>query len=337
MKLKYMWFPLIILFLSTTSMSFYQKIYIEPGLPANLRYYNLFSYGIIAVFLAFFIIMTIMLITVKNYPKKYIIGRNIPAGLCAIFAGVCINFYSVFEYLYNKELTNVNLVFNCANSVVGVILIIMAIACFSKKNILREVPLIALAPAVLACFKLGYTTFFTYPNLAEISNQTFKMLSFLFWALFTFSYAKLLSNLQSKNTIKKAIIFGTMCFTVIFVYTMPELVFGFSQMDKSELSRVASYLFLGLFALCITIELIMKTKIDLVHSYNENDFTTFEPEMMNEESSLENQDDFNKAEPQFFDNLIQEGANNLKSIKQDSQKEELDADTLVDDLLNSED
>lgn len=339
MKLRYIYIPFLLMFLLASAIKFYQDLFIQPNLPASLKTYNLYSYAIISVFLLFFVIMAIMLLTVKNYPEKYIMKRNIPAGLSALFAGISIISYSALEYIDNfSELTNVNLVFNCVNCAIGFTLIIIAIACFAKKNILKEIPLIALAPAALACFKLAYTTFFSYPNLSEISDQTFKMLSFLFWALFAFAYAKLLCNFQTKSTIKKAIIWGLMCFSIIIIYTVPELVFNFNQLDVLELSRIASYLFIGLFAVCIAAELIMESKMDQVHSYNEDDFTTFEPSNLGENfKNTEEQNNKGKtAQSQFFDNLIKEDKPQKKN-KKDYNVQEFDADFLVDDILNNND
>lgn len=349
MKAKFLFIPFLLMFFIVSLTEFYKYIFIKPNLPQSLSTYNLYSYGTIAAFIIFFVIMYIMLLAVKDTPEKYIMKRNIFAGIFALLAGVSINLYSMYEYIYNTELTNINLIFNCANCIIGFILIIMSIATFSKKNIFKDLPLLALAPAALFCFKLAYTTFFTYPNLIEISNQTFKMLSILSWTLFSFVYAKLLSNFQAKTTLKKVILFGITCFCLIFVYAAPDLILNFNNLDISEILRLSSYMALGLFALSIAIELMTNNKIDLVHSYSAEDYTTFEEDSINKlkdeipkdlkpETKIKEENTKPRSNPMYFENLIDNKVKNEKKQAKEQTKsndQELDADALVDDILKN--
>ena len=87
------------------------------------------------------------------------------------------------------------------------------------------------------------------------------------------------------------------------------------------------FLFIGLFAIYILFELMMKNKIGQVHSYKEEDFTTFEPKFSSNitDKSATKTDDkqikFNQPKSHFFENLIN---SDIKNSKVNTPKNKVD-------------
>lgn len=265
MRIKLCWIPFIPAIIAIVFLK-----YIEVTLPSGGTFFGLGGFGLIYSAIAVLPILYILCSIISLFDKKtsqyYSLNKNIGASLFSFLAAVGVLFNSVmyiFTTVSNASaegvgvLSMIEAVFGIA---AGISLLFISSCHLSGKNSGKSLALFMLVPTIWAGLKMG-VIFQSLITVSVLVADVMDMLCYALVALFIFSDAMLICNIEGKNTVNSCFVKGFTLITAVAASSTKaiyKIVNNFGAYDLTTIIDTAVTLCFGLYALAVLIELTVK-------------------------------------------------------------------------------
>ena len=266
MTSKISWFSFVPLTIGTV---FFKMMSVMAGESAGL--FGLTSlqmdYISLGCVVLIFIFSLIFSLADRKISPYYIPSRNIAAGIFLLLFALLIaadgssRIMTVFTQTETDILSSIDIVLSIISAVV---LVVLGLSHFMKKNDQSKLSLLYLIPAVMFAIRLvkSFVSITTVSiRFADISELSMYVFLTLFW----FNYAVMLSLTEAKNAVKSLFIYGFPAIAAAICYGCTKLVFGFSLAQPLQSLPAAEAVLIALYLFCILAEITARVKTrDLV-------------------------------------------------------------------------
>lgn len=276
MRIKLSWVPFIPIAILAVFLRIYQVMFTgngaDTGFLSNSALWLVYA-GLVAFL---FIIIGILSLSDKKTSGIYNVGKNFFAGLFAVIAGALLCFGAGMEIMQIIGLHDsgeiFRLLFDAVFSIAGgIVFMIMGVSSISGSGKLKHAKGALLLPPIWCCVRL-MTTFIDYSHKLPNSIDMTDIFILSFMTLFIFAVSMIYGNVQGKNPVKAAFLYGLPGIVVTFAYAAVSITQqiisgqGFVLVSNTRNGSVSNintiqYLALALYALFFIIELTTKAKI----------------------------------------------------------------------------
>lgn len=271
MRIKLSWVPFIPIAILSVFLRIYQVMFVSNGVDTGFL-----SDSALWVIYAGLVVLLLLIIGILSLSDKktsgiYNISKNFFAGLFAIITGALLCFGAGMEIM--QVINNIDtyrLLFDSVFSIAGgIVFMIVGISSISGSNKLKNARGVLLLPPVWCCVRL-MTTFIDYSHKAPNSIDMTDIFILAFMTLFVFAATMIYGNVQGKNPVKAAFLYGLPGIAVTFAYSAVSIVqqilsgqgfvFVSNTQGVSNINTI-QYLALALYAMFFIIELTTKARV----------------------------------------------------------------------------
>lgn len=310
MKIKHLWFPLIISSVLCVGLKISQSIITASGGEFFMDQ-TACSVTIFALLIASLMISVAISLLDRETPKTCDIGKNKIAGISGMAAAVFLACSGIMNIMSPK--TEDGIGFFDVITLIGVIfgsvvLFIEAYSSFRGKNMIASKPLLALALPIMFALRL-YQLFFVYSTISLQSSEMFDLVSLAVGTILVFYQAVLYSGIKDKSCIKPVFIWAVPYVAVTLTYTLDSLTYS---IFNGNFSLSAAFTPIGDLLLCVYfIALLVElTKFrDKFYAEFEDDEYEFAEVEAAEQISLSKNKEKNDKEYTSFDEISSFGKN----------------------------
>ena len=260
MKSKLSWIPFVPLALLGCFLKLGQGLLPEGSILglSNLALEYLYL-GCVALIFVFAVIFTAV---DKKIAAYYLPRRNIFAGIVGLVLALLLAADGANELFRNFSSGKVDVL-----GVVGAVLallsaivfIVLGLSYVFRRKEGKQFSLLNVIPALYFGIEmiLSFVSFTTISiRLADVS----RLICYVFATMFFFNYALMLSLTKAKRAVKNCFVFGLPAVAVMLPYGAYHLAFFFSSESIMDNVRPLELLMLGLFVLCVLIEISVHVK-----------------------------------------------------------------------------
>ena len=325
MKSKLSWIPFVPLALLGCFLKIGQGLLPEGSILglSNLALEYLYL-GCVALIFVFTVIFTAV---DKKIAAYYLPRRNVFAGIVGLVLALLLAADGANELFRNFSSGKVDVL-----GVVGAVLALLSAIVFIvlglnyvfRRKEGKQFSLLNVIPALYFGIEmiLSFVSFTTMSiRLADVS----RLICYVFATMFFFNYALMLSLTKAKRAVKNCFVFGLPAVAVMLPYGAYHLVFSFSSESIMDNVRPLELLMLGLFVLCVLIEISVHVK-----SEEELEFVTDEiPKIDISKEKVEgfiasNQSEDDNDTEQVQDTSVLESRDTEDFLYQEQEREEED-------------
>lgn len=260
MKSKLSWIPFVPLALLGCFLKIGQGLLPEGSILglSNLALEYLYL-GCVALIFVFAVIFTAV---DKKIAAYYLPRRNIFAGIVGLVLALLLAADGANELFRNFSSGKVDVL-----GVVGAVLALLSAIVFIvlglnyvfRRKEGKQFSLLNVIPALYFGIEmiLSFVSFTTMSiRLADVS----RLICYVFATMFFFNYALMLSLTKAKRAVKNCFVFGLPAVAVMLPYGTYHLAFSFNSESIMDNVRPLELLMLGLFVLCVLIEISVHVK-----------------------------------------------------------------------------
>ena len=260
MKSKLSWIPFVPLALLGCFLKIGQGLLPEGSILglSNLALEYLYL-GCVALIFVFAVIFTAV---DKKIAAYYLPRRNIFAGIVGLVLALLLAADGANELFRNFSSGKVDVL-----GVVGAVLALLSAIVFIvlglnyvfRRKEGKQFSLLNVIPALYFGIEmiLSFVSFTTISiRLADVS----RLICYVFATMFFFNYALMLSLTKAKRAVKNCFVFGLPAVAVMLPYGAYHLAFSFNSESIMDNVRPLELLMLGLFVLCVLIEISVHVK-----------------------------------------------------------------------------
>ncbi|MGN1466751.1 MAG: hypothetical protein ACI4W1_00440 [Ruminococcus sp.] len=272
MKTKLCWIP----FIPVVCLMIFIK-YMETAIPEGGTFLGLDWFGLRYAAILLIPILLISCVVISLFDKRmspyYVISKNFGAALFSFITAVAVMFQGVMSIVNTFSTGNINalnFVVSLIGIIAGVAMLFIASAHLSGKNIKQSLSIFMLLPAIWAGFKL-IETFLSYTTVSVRSQDMLDLLCYAIAALFFFTNAVTLCNMEGKSPVKKCFVFGFPLIAALLAYSVKEginIIKNYAAYEILDILDVAIMLSIALYALFFIIELsinaISKEQVSII-------------------------------------------------------------------------
>ena len=325
MKSKLSWIPFVPLALLGCFLKIGQGLLPEGSILglSNLALEYLYL-GCVALIFVFAVIFTAV---DKKIAAYYLPRRNIFAGIVGLVLALLLAADGANELFRNFSSGKVDVL-----GVVGAVLALLSAIVFIvlglnyvfRRKEGKQFSLLNVIPALYFGIEmiLSFVSFTTMSiRLADVS----RLICYVFATMFFFNYALMLSLTKAKRAVKNCFVFGLPAVAVMLPYGAYHLAFSFSSESIMDNVQPLELLMLGLFVLCVLIEISVHVK-----SEEELEFVTDEiPKIDISKEKVEgfiasNQSEDDNDTEQVQDTSVLESRDTEDFLYQEQEREEED-------------
>lgn len=260
MKSKLSWIPFVPLALLGCFLKLGQGLLPEGSILglSNLALEYLYL-GCVALIFVFAVIFTAV---DKKIAAYYLPRRNIFAGIVGLVLALLLAADGANELFRNFSSGKVDVL-----GVVGAVLALLSAIVFIvlglnyvfRRKEGKQFSLLNVIPALYFGIEmiLSFVSFTTISiRLADVS----RLICYVFATMFFFNYALMLSLTKAKRAVKNCFVFGLPAVAVMLPYGAYHLAFSFNSESIMDNVQPLELLMLGLFVLCVLIEISVHVK-----------------------------------------------------------------------------
>ena len=260
MKSKLSWIPFVPLALLGCFLKIGQGLLPEGSILglSNLALEYLYL-GCVALIFVFAVIFTAV---DKKIAAYYLPRRNIFAGIVGLVLALLLAADGANELFRNFSSGKVDVL-----GVVGAVLALLSAIVFIvlglnyvfRRKEGKQFSLLNVIPALYFGIEmiLSFVSFTTMSiRLADVS----RLICYVFATMFFFNYALMLSLTKAKRAVKNCFVFGLPAVAVMLPYGAYHLAFSFNSESIMDNVRPLELIMLGLFVLCVLIEISVHVK-----------------------------------------------------------------------------
>ena len=260
MKSKLSWIPFVPLALLGCFLKIGQGLLPEGSILglSNLALEYLYL-GCVALIFVFAVIFTAV---DKKIAAYYLPRRNIFAGIVGLVLALLLAADGANELFRNFSSGKVDVL-----GIIGAVLALLSAIVFIvlglnyvfRRKEGKQFSLLNVIPALYFGIEmiLSFVSFTTMSiRLADVS----RLICYVFATMFFFNYALMLSLTKAKRAVKNCFVFGLPAVAVMLPYGAYHLAFSFNSESMMDNVRPLELLMLGLFVLCVLIEISVHVK-----------------------------------------------------------------------------
>lgn len=249
MKIKHLWFPLVISSLLCVGLKVSQSIVTAFGGEFFMDQAAC-SVTIFALLIASLMISVAISLLDRETPKTCDIGKNRIAGISGMAAAVFLACSGIMNIMSPKTEDGVGFfdIITLFGVIFGaVVLFIEAYSSFRGKNMIASKPLLALALPIMFALRL-YQLFFVYSTISLQSSEMFDLVSLAVGTVLVFYQAILYSGIKDKSCIKPVFVWAVPYIAVTLTYSIDSITYSILS---GSFSLSASFTPIGDLLLCV--------------------------------------------------------------------------------------
>ena len=260
MKSKLSWIPFVPLALLGCFLKIGQGLLPEGSILglSNLALEYLYL-GCVALIFVFAVIFTAV---DKKIAAYYLPRRNIFAGIVGLVLALLLaadGANAIFRNFSSGKVDVLGVVGAVLALLSAIVFIVLGLNYVFRRKDGKQFSLLNVIPALYFGIEmiLSFVSFTTISiRLADVS----RLICYVFATMFFFNYALMLSLTKAKRAVKNCFVFGLPAVAVMLPYGAYHLAFSFSSESIMDNVRPLELLMLGLFVLCVLIEISVHVK-----------------------------------------------------------------------------
>lgn len=260
MKSKLSWIPFVPLALLGCFLKIGQGLLPEGSILglSNLALEYLYL-GCVALIFVFAVIFTAV---DKKIAAYYLPRRNILAGIVGLVLALLLaadGANAIFRNFSSGKVDVLGVVGAVLALLSAIVFIVLGLNYVFRRKDGKQFSLLNVIPALYFGIEmiLSFVSFTTISiRLADVS----RLICYVFATMFFFNYALMLSLTKAKRAVKNCFVFGLPAVAVMLPYGAYHLAFSFSSESIMDNVRPLELLMLGLFVLCVLIEISVHVK-----------------------------------------------------------------------------
>ena len=260
MKSKLSWIPFVPLALLGCFLKIGQGLLPEGSILglSNLALEYLYL-GCVALIFVFAVIFTAV---DKKIAAYYLPRRNIFAGIVGLLLALLLaadGANAIFRNFSSGKVDVLGVVGAVLALLSAIVFIVLGLSYVFRRKEGKQFSLLNVIPALYFGIEmiLSFVSFTTMSiRLADVS----RLICYVFATMFFFNYALMLSLTKAKRAVKNCFVFGLPAVAVMLPYGAYHLAFSFNSESMMDNVRPLELLMLGLFVLCVLIEISVHVK-----------------------------------------------------------------------------
>lgn len=220
------------------------------------------AYTVIGIAVALFVVCVIINIFDRKTAPVYPVKKNLPAGVLAALSGAMVIASSVGTFMNSttdSEYYVMTLVCAIFSIPAGIAFFLMARIHFQGKSIVSGLSMIFVFPALWGCTELVHQ-FLEATKVSISATDLTGLFCFIFFTLYYFSHAMVVSRIKGRNPVKGCFIYGLpaialgLSYSVYTFYTGLQEGFGYVSALNAGM-----FLALSLYAVSFLTEMTAKS------------------------------------------------------------------------------
>lgn len=260
MKSKLSWIPFVPLALLGCFLKIGQGLLPEGSILglSNLALEYLYL-GCVALIFVFAVIFTAV---DKKIAAYYLPRRNIFAGIVGLLLALLLaadGANAIFRNFSSGKVDVLGVVGAVLALLSAIVFIVLGLSYVFRRKEGKQFSLLNVIPALYFGIEmiLSFVSFTTMSiRLADVS----RLICYVFATMFFFNYALMLSLTKAKRAVKNCFVFGLPAVAVMLPYGAYHLAFSFNSESIMDNVQPLELLMLGLFVLCVLIEISVHVK-----------------------------------------------------------------------------
>lgn len=260
MKSKLSWIPFVPLALLGCFLKIGQGLLPEGSILglSNLALEYLYL-GCVALIFVFAVIFTAV---DKKIAAYYLPRRNIFAGIVGLLLALLLaadGANAIFRNFSSGKVDVLGVVGAVLALLSAIVFIVLGLSYVFRRKEGKQFSLLNVIPALYFGIEmiLSFVSFTTMSiRLADVS----RLICYVFATMFFFNYALMLSLTKAKRAVKNCFVFGLPAVAVMLPYGAYHLAFSFNSESMMDNVQPLELLMLGLFVLCVLIEISVHVK-----------------------------------------------------------------------------